>query len=106
MTDELPSQREIDAVAAVFDKLKDDPVGSASAIIVTKMLKRALAEAQEADEAARPCPHCNGLRWVEDENWSPPEVGWSPYERTPRDGLIPCGGCNFAGWSTPLSAPR
>lgn len=45
-----------------------------------------------------PCS-CGGVRWVEDEGWSPD--GWkirARIERTPGDGLIPCGFCNHGGW--------
>lgn len=50
------------------------------------------------------CPHCHGNRWVDDENWSPqfPDV-WQG-ERAPGNGRIPCGACNFAGWSEPDGA--
>ncbi|TXN27212.1 hypothetical protein [Methylobacterium sp. WL19] len=51
--------------------------------------------------ARRACVYCDGRRWVDDENWS--TTFFEPVERTPRDGLIPCGGCNFAGWDTPLA---
>jgi hypothetical protein len=50
-----------------------------------------------AAQEAAPCP-CGGRRWVEDKNWSPeyPEL-WRG-ERSPGDGLIPCGFCNEGGW--------
>jgi hypothetical protein len=50
-----------------------------------------------------PCS-CGGRRWVEDENWSSDYPG-AGERRTPGDGLIPCGSCNFAGWDTPENAP-
>jgi len=45
------------------------------------------------------CPGCHGRRWADDENWQPDDPR---HVRTPGDGLIPCGFCNFAGWDTPL----
>lgn len=49
----------------------------------------------------RPCS-CGGKRWVDDENWSPPFRTIGAYERTPHDGLIPCGFCNEGGWNAPV----
>ncbi len=39
--------------------------------------------------------------WSVDENWSPeyPEL-WKG-ERSPGDGLTPCGFCNFGDWNAP-----
>lgn len=51
------------------------------------------------------CVHCDGRRWVDDQNWEPPFPAFAPIEREPRDGLIPCGACNFAGWDEPVCAP-
>lgn len=50
------------------------------------------------------CLSCRDRRWVDDENWTPdyPET-WRG-ERSPGNGLIPCGACNFAGWDTPVAA--
>lgn len=50
---------------------------------------------------------CGGRRWVEDKNWSPeyPEL-WRG-ERSPGDGLVPCGNCNFGGWDVePVEVPE
>ena len=45
----------------------------------------------------RDCPGCtNG--WSEDENWSAYSDGPPAKDRTPGDGLIPCGFCNHGGW--------
>lgn len=48
-----------------------------------------------------PC-HCDG-GWVEDEGWYPEyrEQALKSYRKTPGDGIIPCGSCNFGGWDTP-----
>lgn len=51
------------------------------------------------------CPYCRGERWIDDQNWSAadPELYWRFGDslRTPGDGRIPCGRCNFAGWDVP-----
>jgi hypothetical protein len=60
-----------------------------------------------ADEAAIKDRHrpfvcsCGGRRWVVDENSYDPERR----ERTPGDGLIPCGTCNEGDWGTPEFYP-
>lgn len=65
-----------------------------------EMVKDMASALAAAKPPKRPCP-CGGRRWVDDEGWSPPFEKHSG-ERVPRDGLIPCGFCNFAGWNTPL----
>lgn len=65
--------------------------------------KAAEALREAFEKADRPCS-CAGRRWVKDENWTwaYPDI---PQEPVPRDGLIPCGFCNFAGWDTPENEP-
>jgi hypothetical protein len=67
-----------------------------------RFVRAALAGDQPAVE---PC-HCGGRRWVEDKNWSPqyPEL-WKG-ERSPGDGLVPCGSCNFGGWDVDPVEPE
>jgi hypothetical protein len=48
--------------------------------------------------AAHSCVYCKGRRWVNDENWQPDDP--RDPRRSPHDGLLPCDGCNFAGWDT------
>ena len=61
------------------------------------------ARASAPEQGEPPCVYCNETRWVDDENWSPayPET-WKG-ERSPGDGLIPCGGCNEGGWNIPIA---
>lgn len=58
-----------------------------------------------ARKRKKACAYCKGRRWVEDEGWEPDFPDLGPAEREPGSGLIPCGGCNFAGWDTPLAPP-
>ena len=60
-----------------------------------------------ATDTARPgpCVYCHDTRWTNDENWTPDDPKTWRGERSPGDGLIPCGGCNFAGWDTPVATP-
>lgn len=45
---------------------------------------------------------CKG-GWVEDEGWSPEyrEQALASYQKTPGDGIVPCGFCNHGGWDAP-----
>lgn len=46
---------------------------------------------------------CGGKRWVDDENWQPPD--WAIGTKSVRregEGLIPCGNCNHGGWNVPV----
>lgn len=50
---------------------------------------------------------CGGRRWVEDANWSPPYPELWRGERSPGEGLIPCGNCNHGGWDVePVEVPE
>lgn len=55
-------------------------------------------------EGERPCSGCGGSRWAEDENWSPDDPATWRGERSPGNGLIPCGFCNLGGWDTPVGS--
>jgi hypothetical protein len=44
--------------------------------------------------------HCD-VGWTHDENWSPDDLRTWRGERTPGNGLIPCGACNLGGWDAP-----
>lgn len=56
------------------------------------------------------CRSCRGTLWTDDECWQPEDYlarayALGEYVRTPRDGLIPCGACNFAGWANDPREP-
>jgi len=53
----MPHQWHIDAVADVFKRLENDPVGFGSAIVVTRMLLRALLIPPIADKAGADFGH-------------------------------------------------
>jgi hypothetical protein len=97
MTD-LPSQAEIDAVAAVFERLDNDPIAAGSAIITTKLLKRALEDARRDEDTPKHCRQM-AIYWMHREREARAkeaeitrQKGGCSYER---DVLLPCW---LAGW--------
>ncbi|EOD66883.1 hypothetical protein [Amycolatopsis vancoresmycina] len=102
LTDALSTLSKVTTAQAAIAEVARGDVAKATALLdrLDDQLLDAIADAAATLQHLAATVHCvcGGRRWVNDENWSPayPEL-WRG-ERSPGDGLVPCGNCNFGGW--------
>ena len=111
LTEALSTLSKVNASQAVIADIARGDVEKAKATLdkLDDQLLCAIADVAATLQYLAMTVHCScgGRRWVEDANWSPqyPEL-WKG-ERSPGDGLIPCGNCNEGGWDVdPVEPPE